>query len=362
MHRAMRVVLLLGLLMCIGVATGLGEEKKNTAAAGNLQDDVRKLKLLNTLDVPSEVATEFGPPLRCDREGNLYLHSEVFGVSGLRRISPKGERLATFNPNPDSHVKVDFIGSFALGRGDLYALVYAKEITRYLFVYDLDGKYKSTIKLDPGFAWSPNALAVFPSGELFITGRRYVRSRQDEAKILYVPFTGLFKADGTLLKEIALEDDSPLQKLADAGDRRYASPTAPGSNRAISFSQTDVGEDGNVYLMRWTSPAIFYAIAPTGEVVRRFTLDSGDGNMHPFAFHISGNRLAVLFTHPQTGERVMKVSDLEGTEIATYRYSAKTPGESFGAAFACYTTQPERFTFLSTTDKDKLRLIFAEGS
>jgi len=280
-------------LLCVGVAWTAVAQSSGAAASGDIT--ARRLNRIATITAKSEVATEFAPPLRCDADGNLYLHSESFGPEGLRKVNSKGERLATFDPNPDSHLKTDLILSFALGRGDVYAIAYAhEEITRYLFTYDSDGKYKSTIKLDPGFAWQPAALAVFPSGQMLITGSRYVRT--SDRQIMSVPFTGLFKPNGTLAKEIIpLAIDSATQKLADEGDIRYASTRANGANRAISFSQTGLGDDGNLYLMRWTNPAAFAVISPAGEVVRTFTVDPGDAELQPMSMHVSHNHIAVLF-------------------------------------------------------------------
>lgn len=343
------------------VAAQRAEDAPQGKRAASEAPAPRQLVRVQTIEAPAEVATEFGPPLRCDQDGNLYLQSETFGVSGFRKLSPKGERLATYDPNADPSVKTDFSATFALDSdGNLYALVSAQDtITRYVFVYRADGSYRSTIKLDPGFAWGPTALAVFPSGDLLITGFKYARN--PDRQVVHIPFTGLFHSDGKLLQEIGLEDDNSLQELADSGDKRLASPRAPGTNLAISFSRTEVSQDGNLYLMRWISPAIIYAIAPTGEVVRRFTVDPGDANAHPVAMHLSGNRMAVLFLQPETWERTMKVVDLEGHEIATYKQTTKAADATVGGAFVCYTADPQRFTFLGATSESKLQLIIAEG-
>jgi hypothetical protein len=113
--------------------------------------------------------------------------------------------------------------------------------------------------------------------------------------------------------------------------------------------------------MRWLSPAVFYAVSPGGEVVRRFTVDPGNADFRPLEMHISGSRMAVLFYQPQTNEKVMKIVDLEGNEIATYDelvVDGKPKLGMLGLAFACYSQQPERFTFL-ITDNHKIQLKHA---
>jgi hypothetical protein len=54
------------------------------------------------------------PPLTCDSDGNIYLQSEQHGVSGVRKINPKGQRVALFQPNANPDLKIDLVGYFAL--------------------------------------------------------------------------------------------------------------------------------------------------------------------------------------------------------------------------------------------------------
>lgn len=257
-------------------------------------------------------------------------------------------------------MKVGGTGYFSVTPdGELYALVFAaNELTRYVLVFKSDGSYKTKIKLDPGFSWVPSALAVFPNGNLLVTGQEYDR----DPKAPKLPFTGIFRSDGKLLKELNLADDSALQDMAVAQDSRVVSPALPTSNRAVSWSQIEAARDGNLYLMRWMSPAIVYVISPGGHVVRRFTVDPGNVNLKPASMHISGNRIAFLFYQPQSMEKVMRVVDLEGNELANYdelRVNGKPKLGILGGAFACYTVQPERFTFLVTDENHRIELKHA---
>ena len=330
----------------------------------------RPLTLAAPVAVPSEVVTGFRQPLVCDQDGNLYLETDEFGVSGIHKISPKGERLAAFRAgsNPDFRA-IDISASFALAStGELYELVYPHgQISRYVVVYRSDGSFKSNIKLQPGFAWLPSKLAVFPNGTLLITGQHYDK---DVVNGMMWPFTGIFSPDGVLLKKVELEDDEKLRDQTVAGDIRLKGSLNPTSNRAISSSQMEYAGDGNIYLMRSVTPAILYAVSAGGEVMRRFTVDPGDASYRPIAMHVSGGRVAVLFSEPQTYEKILKIVDLEGKELATYSgdatYLADTTGNvkktrPVGGAFACYTTNPERFIFLATGADDKLEFRIAEA-
>ena len=310
--------------------------------------------------VSSEIASAFLGPFVCDGEGNLYLRSESAGVTAIRKLNAKGERVALFEPASSPDVKVGATGYFSvIPDGELYVLVFAtNELARYVFVFKSDGSYKTKIKLDPGFAWVPSALAVFPNGNLLVTGQEYDRDPRKPK----LPFTGIFRADGKLLKELDLEDDNAIQDMAAAQDSRVVSPVTPTSNRAISWSQIEPAKDGNLYLLRWLSPAIVYAISPGGQVIRRFIVDPGNADLRPASMHISGNRMALMFYQPQSMDKLMKVLDLEGNELAAYdelRVNGKPKLGMLGGAFACYTQQPERFTFLVTDDNHKIELKHA---
>jgi hypothetical protein len=312
--------------------------------------------------VTGEVATGFAGPFVCDGDGNLYLGSESTGVRAIRKLNPKGELVALFDPSSNPDVQVQVTGNFSVSvDGEPHVLGFlTKGISRYVLVFKSDGTYKGNIKLDPGFPWIPASLGVFSNESLLVTGEAYDRDRN--APML--PFTGIFRADGKLLKELNLEGDDSIHDMAVAHDPRVMSTTNARSNHAIGWSQIEPAKDGNLYLMRWLSPAVFYAISPGGQVVRRFTVDPGNEDYKPIEMHISGNRIAVLFYHPQTMEKIMKIVDLEGHELAAYdelRADGKPKLGMVGLAFACYTQKPERFLFLVTGDDHRVQLRLAEG-
>jgi hypothetical protein len=313
---------------------------------------------VQTITASAQLASGFLAPLKCDGDGSLYFRQDA--IDAIHKLSPKGESVALFQAAANTDKTIDGVAAFALApNGDLYQLVYPHEFDRYMFVYKSDGTFKSAIKLNPGFVWSPHALAVFQSGQLLIAGSEYDRDRA-AAKW---PFTGVFASDGSLLKEVKLEDDNTLRDMAASGDARVTLPQSPQSNRAVDLSQIEMASDGNGYLMRWTNPAIIYAISPGGEVVRRVKVDPGETSYRPAAMHVFQNRIAVLFVNPQTHDKVMKIVDLEGHALATYdepRANGKPQGAMLGSAFACYTENPTRFIFLGADDDSKLQLWIAE--
>jgi hypothetical protein len=363
MTRQLVIEILVVVSLCWGSAWGQspggspakGEPNKKASAERSSH-----LRLTKTVAVPSEVGDVFGTPVRCDDDGNIYLQNDYLGVSGIHKLSAKGERVANFQATGNPDLKVIGVGYFALDQtGEVYQLADAFQPFSYVLVSKPDGSYKSTIKLQPGFPFfHASTVSVFPSGNLLVSGLELDR----KSPVMW-PFTGILSSDGTLLKEIKLEDDDAIRDMAAAGDSRVASPTNPSSNRAVSSGQMQSASDGNIYLMRWLSPAIIYAISPGGEVVRRFTIDPGDASLRPFDVKISGNRIAMLFFQPQSGEQIVKIVDLEGHEIATYddrSPNGKERTDRLGAALACYTSNPDHFVFISADNDGKMQFITAE--
>jgi len=309
--------------------------------------------------VSPETALSFSGPFPCDADGNIYLRSGFVGAA-IRKLNPKGERVAIFQPDANPDLEVGVAGHFAVTPdGELYLLVFArKEISRYVFIFKKDGSYKEKIKLQPGFALMPSSLAVFSNGSMLITGERYDHDPKDPK----LPFTGIFSADGRLLKELKLEDDA-IRSKAPSTPASGAIPVGAGS-QAIIRGQIESAKDGNLYVMRAMSPAVFYVISPGGEVVRRFTVDSGQGVYIPSGMHISGSRIAVLFYSPQTMDKIIKIVTTEGEELASYeelRADGKATKGVLGLAFACYTQRPERFTFLVSDEQHHIQLKLVEA-
>jgi hypothetical protein len=298
--------------------------------------------------------------MRCDSDGNIYLLTDAAAVSAIHKLNARGDRVALFDASLNPDLKIDVAAYFALDVdwGSVYQLVYPHEIGRYVFVYGSDGSFKSAVRLQPGFAFMPNKLAVFPSGQFLISGLEY---DADKTAAMW-PFTGIFAADGRLLKEIELEDDKTLHDMAASGDTRVSSASNPQGNRAVSNGQVQIGSDGNAYLMRWTNPAIFYVISPGGEVVRRFTVDPGESGSWPFTMQLYKNRIAVLFGELQTGDTIVKVTNLEGQDVVTYQVPTAGLETTSGltVALACYTENPTRFVFVGANDAGKLQLLTAE--
>lgn len=331
--------------------------KSDTKKALSRQANLH-LTRVGVVDVPSAMTHGFTPPFKCDSDGNIYFLNRAYDAT-IQKLTAKGERVAMFEASSHSEKKLVSTGTFDVTlEGEVYQLVFPQELKRYVFTFKSDGSFKAPIQLNRSFWWFPTSLAVFPSGEMLITGSEYDK----DVNAPMWPFTGIFAADGSLLKEVKLDDDETLHDMAAKGDKRVTSAENPQANHAVDFTQMERAQDGNVYLMRWTNPAIIYAISPGGAVVRRLKIDPGDSHYSPHALHIFQNRLAVLFLEWNTNEKIMKIVDLEGHEIATYdELRTKDEHQSMlSGAFYCYTENPTRFVFLGTKDDGRLQFLTVE--
>lgn len=237
----------------------------------------------------------------------------------------------------------------------------SRSAARYIFQYSADGTLKTRVKTDPGFPWVPAQLAPLPKGAILVAGQKLRRDPKEPMP----PFTGILSADGALLKEVEFSDDDDLTKKVAEGDPSVSSPMSPAINRAIALGAMEVGADGNVYVMRRTAPAaIFYVVNSGGSIVRRFKVDPGNSEFAPSTVHITKSRIAVLFRRPGRPGKpgsLLKITDLEGNEVAAYSDLSSDISESVGAGFVCYSEDPEQFTFVTTTRNRKVALIIAEG-
>lgn len=315
-------------------------------------DQALKLQVVETRIAESELGGIVIDPLQCDGDGNVYLrgYDERKLRAPIKKISEKGERQAVYTLSSVPDVKPMGGGYFSVTpNGEVYQLAWSEDGARQVVVYGKDGAFKSRIVLDEGKPFQGYQLAVFPGGELLVSGLR------KDAGGPNLPFTAVFDANGKIIRKVQLQDDQDIQLAVERGDANLVNPMYPsGTNRAVSFGQASTGGDGNVYLMRRVSPALVYVISPAGEVLRRIEVSAGDSNLLPNSMRLQKNRLAVMFRHPHTNEQVIKVVDSQsGGELRAY------DATSLGPMFTCYGSDPERFTFVSTR-QGKLALDRAE--
>jgi hypothetical protein len=223
----------------------------------------------------------------------------------------------------------------------------------WLAFFSPDGKLKSRVQLDPG-GFFPYQLAVFPSGESLVSGLEHVHSRR--AMGAFKSFTAIYDKNGHLQKRLSLPADAEIDADAERGDSRYANGPMFG-NRAVAFGRARLGDDGNVYLMRRTSPATVYVISSAGELLRTLSIEPADVGQMPEDMRVAEGRIAVefdvsCFSDHCEGRNFTVANASTGQKLSDY-----AADKSAGGVFAGYSANPERFTFLKVSDDNKLQMI-----
>ena len=125
----------------------------------------------------------------------------------------------------------------------------------------------------------------------------------------------------------------------------------------LDLADAEVGGDGNLYVMRGSSPALVYVIAPSGKIMQTIKVAAPLAGSVPNGFHVSGNQLAILFSNEDNQSKTIVVADAQtGRKIASY---ADTTG--MGSSFACYSANEGVFTFLRLGEANALEVIRAEA-
>jgi hypothetical protein len=224
-----------------------------------------------------------------------------------------------------------------------------------LSIFSAEGKLKSRVKLDPP-AIIPYQLAVFPSGDSLISGLERSHSRRSLGA--YKSFTGIYDKNGHLQKRLSPPEDAEIDADAERGDSRYAHGPMFG-NMAVSFGQGRLADDGNVYLMLRTSPATVYVISPSGDVLHTLSIEPADRGQMPFDMQIGGGRIVVEFSLSCSADHCEGANFAVADALTGQKLSDYADDKSLGGVFGCYSAKPERFTFLTVGDDNKLRMIQA---
>jgi hypothetical protein len=269
----------------------------------------------------------------CDSDDNIYLRTSPGDLSGqasdlqipVVRLSRSGAVTGRFEIAGAQPVLL--AADFFVSSGNVYELTFRPETRQvYLARFSADGEFQTKTLLDARF--QPYQLAVFKSGEVLASGLSYSINPTEPG---HAPFTGLFSADGKLLKQLIFPEDEYFMKQAAESNPRFVSPN-PGEsgNLAVEYGAAEVGEDDNAYLMRWTQPAMIYVISPDG-LVRR-TLRMGIGaDWLPIAIKTFSGRLAIVFQQERTAKTLLKIFDLQGKPLQTIPLDP-----AFGEALSCY--------------------------
>lgn len=300
----------------------------------------------------------------CDAKGNVFV--TVWNPDGggpadrpLLMFDHAGLLKARFaSSSKDLGLSADFQPyqpTASVSGGGVARLIWSDDAMS-LDVFSADGKLKSKTPLDPP-AFIPYLLAVFPSGESLVSGLEHVHSRR--ALGAFKSFTAIYSKDGHLQKRLALPEDAEIDAAAELGDSRYAQGPMFG-NRAASAGTARLGVDGNVYLMRRTSPATVYVISSSGELLRTLEIEPPDAGQMPIDMQVAEGRIAVQFGPSSLGDSYEGTNFIV-TDATTGERLSDDTDENVRGVFACYSAKPERFTFLTISDDNKLQILEASS-
>jgi hypothetical protein len=288
-------------------------------------------------------------PTACDEQGRSYIKLLKPGpgmVGPLFKLSSQGVVETQFDTSGA------LINRYAVRPDGGVIMMHSDGGAKFLDDFAPDGKRETSVRLEsPPTPFFPSQLAVFHSGEIFISGLRYRPG--------YKAGAGIYSRTGSLVKQLTFEKDEKVeQEIANDLDAQKL------NREAVDKSVAIAADDGLVYLMRATSPAIVYAISPAGDVLRTIVVVTPSGaGMPEFGLRVVKNRLLLQFRRKCDG----KVNSCQGS---IYAVLDATTGKTLAAyeadkevagPIACYIPDPDRlFIFSASSDRHGLDIVEAQ--
>ena len=353
----------------------------SSVSGSSVSGSTISLHATSTVNVASEMGGAFMSGSKCDADGNLYIRKFAMDrplLGPVVKIDRDGKRTALFDLGAFSQLGLDRADAFSpASDGGMYQIAQSGVLKPRIYVlhFSSDGSAASPTRLDADL--EVYTFAVFTDGNFLLSGvRRDVQNKNDRGR----NFTAVFSADGRELAELSFpesqretqqESHRETQGSAKAGAKSDASGPQKDARKdaqkvalkdelksapVLDLADAEVGGDGNLYVMRASSPALVYVIAPSGKIMQTLKVAAAVRSGVPSAFHVSGNRLAISFWNEEKQSRTMVVADAQtGRKIASYADPAAL------GMFACYEANEGVFTFLSLGEGNALEIIRAEA-
>jgi hypothetical protein len=317
------------------------------------------LRATSTMSVASEMGGAFMSGSKCDADGNLYIRKYASDrplLGPVVKIDSDGKRSALFDPATFTQLALDRADAFSPAPdGGIYQIAQVGILKRNIYVlhFSSDGSPSTPTRLDADL--EVYTFAAFADGNFLVSGVQRDAARKND---LGRNFTAVFSADGRELAQLSFEKSRGGTKigakpLAGAKEIPKAAEDAPVQ---LDLAEAEVGSDGNLYVMRSSSPALVYVIAPSGKIAHTLKIAGPAPGATPRAFHVSGNQMALLFFNDETESRTVVVADAQtGRKISSYN------DLSGGSQFACFSANEGVFTFLRLGDGNSLDVIRAQA-
>lgn len=313
------------------------------------------LRATSTMNIPSEMGGAFMNPAKCDADGNLYIRKLAMDrpqFGPVVKIDSDGQRAALFDPTAFSQLALDRADAFSPAPdGGMYQIAQSGGLKPRIYVlhFSSDGSASSPVKLDADL--EVYTFAAFADGNFLISG---VQRKSLDPKDRGHNFTAVFSADGRELTQLTFaEPNNSAKAVQGATPAKADAKAAP----TMDLADAEVGSDGNLYVMRGSSPALVYVIASSGKIMKTLKVSADVRGSAPAAFHVSGNRLAISFWNEKEQTQTVVITDAQtGRKIASYA----DPG-GLGPSMACYSANDGVFTFLKLGDGNSPQVVRAEA-
>jgi hypothetical protein len=313
-------------------------------SGSNISGSTIALRVTSSMNVPSETGGAFMSSSKCDSDGNLYIRKYSVDrpmLGPIVKIDLDGKRIALFDPAVFSQLVLDRADAFSPAPdGGLYQIAQSGVLKPRIYVlhFSSDGSPSSSTRLNADF--EVYTFAAFIDGNFLVSGvQRDVQNKDDRGH----NFTAVFSADGRELAQLSFAAASQKDAKQDAGK---SPPT-------LDLADAEVGSNGNLYVMRRSSPALVYVIASSGKIMDTLKVDGPRTGSAPSSFHVSINQMAVSFWNEETKSQTMVVADAQtGRKIASYSDPA-----GLGSMFACFSANEGVFTFLQLEEGNVLEVI-----
>jgi hypothetical protein len=344
------------------------------------------LRTTSTITLGNEITGAFMPPVKCDADGNLFIRKFATNrpLGPVIKIDQEGKPTALFSPDRFPDLKLDrIIAFFPAADGGIYQVAQSSiSKTRSAFVlhYSSDGSPSSPTRLDAEF--EIYTFAAFSDGNFLISGtERDPLDKNDHGR----PVTKVFSPDGSELAQLSFEEKKAKKKTGGAAPISNANatnaatppqsqtstnssgaqpdgpppPPRPGASEtsvaSFDLKDAEASRDGNLYVMRSSSQALVNLISSGGKITKTLKIPAPLPGAVPVSFHVSENRLALLF-----GDRDQKSVAIAVVDAQTGRRIALYSGSTDLGSFACYSANDGVFTFLKHGDKSTLEITRAE--
>jgi hypothetical protein len=312
------------------------------------------------------------PPVKCDADGNLYIRRFALNrlLGPVIKIDSDGKAAGLFDPSVFASLALTRVDAFSPAPdGGIYQIAQSGIVKPRIYVlhYSSDGSASSPSRLDADL--EVYTFAAFPDGNFLVSGvQRDPMDKNDHGRGV----TEVFSADGRELAQLTFQE--PQQKspkptsleaasganLTNAQVQKEAPPPEPAKATdkpagALDLKDAEISRDGNLYVVRTSSQALIDVIAPGGKIMKTLKIASPLSSGRPITFHVSENRIAVLFTNGVEQMAIAVVDGQTGRKIAGYSNPADL------GSFACYSANDGVFTFVKHGDGNVIEVIRAEA-